>query len=69
MDSSELDSKFTYHAPHGDQTSRYEQVRSGGRELAKLINVLCPDSHEKDLAVDRLREVIMWANAAIACNE
>lgn len=60
---------FTYHPPNSQQTVRYEQLREEARELAESINKMCPDSHEKALALDKLREAIMWANSAIACNE
>lgn len=69
MDSEDLSKRFTYHAPKGDQASRYELIRSRGRELAEYINQACPDSREKSLAVTHVEEAIMWANASIARNE
>lgn len=69
MDPKQLDNNFTYHPPHGDQPVRYENIRAGGRVLAHLINESCLDSREKSLAMTKLEEAIMWANAAIARNE
>lgn len=60
---------FTYHAPRADQQPRYEQIRDEARVLALTIDMLCPDSREKSLAITKLEEVVMWANAAIARNE
>lgn len=60
---------FTYHAPKADQPPRYEELRAAGKELAELIDQSCPDSREKTIAIERLEECIMWANAAIARNE
>jgi len=69
MDTKTLNNNFTYHAPKGDQTIRYEEIRSEGGGFAHLINKLCPDSREKSLAMTKLEEAVFWANAAIARNE
>lgn len=60
---------FQYHAPKGDQAERYEKLRAKAKELALLINELCPESSDKSFAIRKLREVVMTANAAIACDE
>jgi hypothetical protein len=69
MDQNDLENRFTYHAPKGDQANRYETIRQAGRNLAGIIDELAPDSREKSLAVTKLEEVVMWANASIARNE
>ena len=69
MDNKDLDNIFTYHAPHGDQPGRYETLRNKAKELAYLINSLCPESREKSLAITRVQASVMWANASIAINE
>lgn len=65
----DLKNRFTYHPPVGDQTQRYEDLRWSAYSLAGLIEALCPDSREKSLAMTKLEEAVMWANAAIARNE
>lgn len=60
---------FTYHPPKGDQTDRYEVIRASARGLALLIEEKCPPSREQSLAITKLQEAVMWANASIACNE
>jgi hypothetical protein len=60
---------FTYHKPTGDQSIRYENLRTMARDLARLINDSCPESREKSLAFTNLQQAIMWANASIAINE
>jgi len=65
----DLDNIFTYHAPKEDQPQRYEALRKGGKYLAEMILQNCPNSRERAIAVTKLREAIMWANASIACNE
>jgi hypothetical protein len=69
MDEKDLDNRFTYHAPKGDQALRYEMIRDSARNFAEHIDGRCPDSREKSLAITHLEEAVMWANASIARNE
>jgi len=69
MTKKELENAFTYHAPTEDQVKDYNKIRSEGKRLATVINKLCPDSRERSLALTKIREAVMWANAAIACNQ
>lgn len=68
MDSKDIENRFTYHAPSAEQIVLYQNMRDMGKEMAICIEDLCPDSREKSLAVTKLEEVVMWANAAIARN-
>lgn len=65
----DVDNRFTFHAVQGDQAARYQEIRDQARDLAKTILALTPPSREQSLALTKLQEVSMWANAAIACNE
>jgi hypothetical protein len=65
----DLSNRFTYHPPFGDQVERYQALRTLGRELAESIDEICPDSDEKDRALDHLDQVIFLSNAAIARHE
>ena len=65
----ELDKRFTYHAPKPGQVQRYIEIREMAKAFAEVIDSLCPDSREKSLAMTKLEEAGMWANAAIARNE
>lgn len=68
MQSIDLENVFTYHAPDGpEQIAIYQKVREGGLEMARLIDRACPDGAEKTLAVRKIQEAVMWANAGIAC--
>jgi hypothetical protein len=68
MDEKELTKRFTYHAPHGNQPEKYEDIRDYAHRYAQMISILCPDSRERALALTKLEEAVMWANAAIARN-
>lgn len=69
MDAARIENNFTYHAPTGDQVGRYGRIRDAAKEFALLINGLTPESREQSLAMTKLEEAVMWANAAIARNE
>jgi hypothetical protein len=65
----DLENRFTYHAPKGTQTARYEEIRMLALNYATRLDELCPSSREKSLALTKLEEAVMWANASIARNE
>lgn len=64
-----IENTFTYHAPKGDQPTRYEAIRAEAKGMAFVIAANCPESREKSLAMTNLEQAVMWANAAIARNE
>ena len=67
----EVDVAFTYHAPKDGQVEKYQAIRDKAKELGHLIIELCPGKpdHGRAIAIERLRECVMWANASIAVNE
>jgi hypothetical protein len=65
----QLDNAFTYHRPIGDQQERYVKLRDTAKGLAQEILGSCPPSRERSLAITKLEESVMWANASIARNE
>lgn len=69
MDIKEIEKRFTYHAPKPGQAERYVVLRDCAGEFAELLNAECPESREKSLALTKIEEAVMWANAAIARNE
>jgi hypothetical protein len=64
-----IENNFTYHAPKEGQPQKYEALRNKAKELAYLVDELCPKSREQSLALTKLEESVFWANAAIARNE
>lgn len=65
----ELQKRFTYHPPKADQPQKYQEVRQFAKDLAEFLVEFCPESRERALALTKLEEAVMWANAAIARNE
>ncbi|WP_418576689.1 DUF7681 family protein [Phascolarctobacterium succinatutens] len=49
-----------------EQTKRIQDVNLAARYLEYRINNLCPKGRERKIALQRLEEVVMWANKAIA---
>lgn len=64
-----IENNFTYHAPNREQLDKYASIRAKAKELAYLIDSECPASREKSLAMTKLEEASMWANASISRNE
>ena len=62
----QIENNFKYHTPKEDQPEKYNQLREKAKELAYLIDGLCPNGREKALAMTKLEEVTMWANSSIA---
>jgi len=65
----ELELRFTYHKPFGNQTERYTDLRDSAHDFADLLDAFVPESREKALAFTKLEECVMWANAGIARRE
>jgi hypothetical protein len=68
MTTPDLENRFTYHPPKDGQAETYQGIRAIGLNFARTIDQQCPDSREKALALTKLEEAVMWANAAIARN-
>jgi hypothetical protein len=65
----DIEKRFTYHPPKEGQPAKYETLRAHYKQLAYMIEAMCPDSRERDLALTGLEESNMWANSSIARNE
>ena len=61
-----IENNFTYHAPKEGQPEKYQALREKAKELAYLIAEIVPPSREQSLAMTKLEECLMWANAGIA---
>lgn len=65
----EINEWFNYHSPKEDQPQRYEELRETAKQLALKICLNVPPCADRTAALRKLRECVMTANAAIACNE
>lgn len=64
-----IENMFSYHPPKSGQPFKYTAIREKAKELAYLIEELCPESSDKEMAITHLRQATFWANASIAINE
>lgn len=65
----DLDHRFAYHAPNELQQRLHQQIRDMHKALAIQISKHTPVCREQALAITKLEESMMWANAAIARNK
>lgn len=64
---SELVHWFTYHAPKPGQPERYQAIRSAALEFARVLVANSPSGPDQTVAIRKVREAVMVANQAIAC--
>lgn len=70
MDQADLDRRFAYHQPPDQETiNRHAEIRGACARAAEVVNINAPEGREKSLAITKLEEAMMWANAAIAREE
>lgn len=65
----DLENRFSYHKPPNDEVGmRHDSIRHACLEAARSIVIDTPPGREQSLAITKLEEAMMWANAAIARN-
>jgi len=62
----DLEKNFTYHKPNENQIEYYTNIRKLAHVYANYLQEVCPASRELSLAMTKLEECVMWANASIA---
>jgi hypothetical protein len=65
----DIENRFSYHAPKGDQIERYAKITEAYKQFALTIADLTPESREQSIALTHLWESRMAANGSIAVNE
>lgn len=69
MITSEIEHRFKFHpADTQEKRDAHQAIREACMEAALRLNEIVPDCREKSLAITRLEEAMMHANAAIARN-
>ena len=64
----DLEKNFTYHAPTEEQKEIYKNIRKMAHDYAEYIQKVSQQSRELSLALTKIEESVMWANAGIARN-
>lgn len=66
-DEAELHDLFSHHPPSHDGIVRaHDHMRGYAEALAAYIAKTCPESPERNNALDKVQEAMFWGNAAIA---
>lgn len=61
-----IEHDFTYHPPILEQQPVFAAIREDAKQLAYTIVKETPECREQSLALNKLEEAVMWANAAVA---
>lgn len=65
----DIENRFAFHAATTqEKRDEHTSVRQNCRRLADFINESVPDGREKSIALTKVEEAMLWANAAIARN-
>ena len=62
----DLEHLLTYHPPKPSQVAHYEAIRAAALRFAAVLLEHTPISADQAVAVRKLRECVMTANASIA---
>lgn len=63
----DLDNWFTYHKPCEGQPEKYTAIRDAAKQFAEVICANTQPSADQTCSVRHIRDAVMTANAAIAC--
>ena len=64
----DIDNWTTYHRPTAEGAARHERIKAGAREFLRCIEANAPAGADRDAAYRKVREAMMTASAAIACD-
>ena len=66
MDAKEREKRFDSYEMDEDKKIRCLNIRNAVKQLAYIIDNVCPDGREKSLALTRLEEAVMWAIKSVS---
>lgn len=64
----DLRDRFTYHAPTPETIPLFEEIRASGLTMARAVLNRTKPGREQSLAITKIEEAVMHANAALARN-
>lgn len=62
----ELENRFKFHPADEKAGRKHEQIRHQCHQLAATVQMMTPPGREQSLAITKIEEAMMWANASIA---
>lgn len=66
MTEEQLKDIFTCHPPADEQRGIYEQINAAFLECARVVNAVAPEGPGKTVAIRKLADARMHANASVA---
>ena len=64
----DIERNFEHREPNDEMLIRMSHIRDVAKDFARMIENVCYDGREKSLALTKLEEATMWANASITRN-
>lgn len=64
-----IDKPFAYHKPSDDGMERITRLRSEFSALKRTIEMVCPESRHRSVALTELETTAMWAIKAVVFND
>jgi hypothetical protein len=68
VDRDPLENRFGWHEATPEAKWRHLAISQECLALARKLREFTPRCDQQQIALDKLEEVRMWANAAVACN-
>lgn len=59
---------FKYHAPNETTIPKYAAINQAAKNFAEVVLTNCRDGNDRSIAIQRIREARMVANAAVSLN-
>ncbi len=64
----DLAKRFKTHSVNSETAKLLEKVKDKIYDLADMLDLYCPESKEKDLALTKLEECSFWVGACLSRN-
>jgi len=64
-----IDKTFAYHKPKDAGMRRVNELRAEFSALLEVVNLNCPNSREKSIALTNLEQAAMWAIKSVVSND
>lgn len=64
-----IDKPYAYHKPSNQGLETITRLREAYSDLSRVIQLVCPDSRQKSIAITELETSAMWAIKAVVFND
>jgi hypothetical protein len=62
----DLEHRFNFHPADAEKAKKHETIRAECKQLAATVKTMVPPGREQALAITKIEEAMMWANAGLA---